>query len=122
MMTITEQIKENEIKLIDAFQKCDLKLIDNFLHNNALFVYPNGLLLTKEDVMENYRSGNSAFRSIVVDDQVIKIIDDTVTVSVIMELSGKYKDQIINNKFRYIRVWKLFHNAWKVIATSGVQL
>ncbi len=121
-MTTTEQTIENEKKLLDAFQKCDLIAIDNFLHDNALFIYPNGLLLTKEIVMDNYRSGISAFSSIVTSEQVIKIIDDIATVSVVMELSGVYKDQIINNKFRYIRVWKLFNNGWKVIATSGVQL
>ncbi|HSH65720.1 MAG TPA: nuclear transport factor 2 family protein [Bacteroidia bacterium] len=117
-----EEIINCEKNLLDAFQRCDLSLIDHFLHSNAQFIYPNGLLLTKPTVLENYRSGNSAFHSIETSEQVIEIIDDTATVSMIMELKGTYKDQQINNKFRYIRVWKLMQDEWKVIATSGVQL
>jgi ketosteroid isomerase-like protein len=117
-----EEISRHEQNLLDAFQKSDLISIETYLHDDALFVYPNGLLLTKSQVLDNYRSGNSAFNTINTSDQEIKIINKTAVVSVVMELDGMYKDQIIKNKFRYIGVWELFADGWKVIATSGVQL
>ncbi len=55
-------------------------------------------------------------------DQIIKSIDNISTVSVTLYLKGKYADQIIDGKFRYLRVWKLFDNSWKVIAGSGFQI
>ena len=117
-----EQIIENEKILLDAFQNCDLKILDDLIHDNAHFVYPNGLLVTKSIVMDNYRSGNSAFNSVTASEQEINFIDDTAIVVVILDLNGKYKEQLINQKFQYIRVWKLFNDKWKVIAVSGVQI
>jgi ketosteroid isomerase-like protein len=117
-----EQIISNEKTLLDAFQNCDLQTLEYLLHDNAVFIYPNGLLFAKSTVLDNYRSGISAFSSIVTSEQTINIIDDTAVVSLVMELTGKYKDQLIQNKFRYIRVWKLFNDGLKVITTCGVQL
>jgi ketosteroid isomerase-like protein len=117
-----DQIEENENRLLDAFGNKDLKTIDELIHDHALFVYPNGLPVTKEMVLENYRSGNSAFSTIIPGDQVINFFDDTAVVSLNLELKGNYHEQIVSAAFRYIRVWKLFHGSWKVIAVCGVPI
>jgi hypothetical protein len=115
-----EQVMACEKKLLDAFMNKDLKIIEELLHEHSIFVYPNGETVTKAMVLENYRSGNSAFTNISASDQLINLIEDTAVVSVNLELKGKYHDQVISSEFRYIRVWKLFNNGWKVIAVSGV--
>jgi hypothetical protein len=116
------QIIALEKKLMGAFVRNDLETIDELIHDDALFVYPNGLTVTKAMVMENYRSGNSAFRTISASDQIINLIDDVAVVSLNLELKGKYFEEVINSRFRYIRVWKLIHEAWKVVAVSGVPI
>jgi hypothetical protein len=60
--------------------------------------------------------------SIKASDQKINVIDNTAVVSVNLEMTGKYNDQVINQQFRYIRVWKSFIDSWKVIAVSGVPI
>lgn len=117
-----EQIIKNEKKLLDAFANKDLEVVDELLHENSLFVYPNGQTVTKSMVLENYRNGNSAFTTILASDQIINLIEDTAIVSINLELKGKYFDEIVSSQFRYIRVWKLFNNTWKVIAVCGVAL
>ena len=120
MMEIKNQIITCEKKLLDAFMNTDLEIIDELLHDDALFVYPNGQPVTKTMVLDNYRSGNSAFSTIKSSDEIINLISDTAVVSVNLELTGIYHDQLISSQFRYIRVWKLFNEKWKVIAVSGV--
>ncbi len=117
-----EQIVENKKKLLNAFQNCDLKTLDELLHDGVRFVIPNGELLDKNTVLENYRKGNSAFSTIRVSDQAIQLTNDTAVVTMIMDMEGKYHEQFINKKFRYIRVWQTIDNTLKVIAVSGVQL
>ncbi len=117
-----KQIEECEKKLLDAFGSKDLKTIDKLIHDHALFVYPNGLPVTKEMVMENYRSGNSAFSTIIPSDQIINLFEDTAVVSLNLELKGNYHEQLVSAEFRYIRVWKLFNGNWKVITVSGVPI
>jgi ketosteroid isomerase-like protein len=120
--TIKDQIAANEETLLNAFQQCDLETLDKLLHDNVMFVLPNGEQVNKTQVLDNYRSGNMAMSTITPSEQVIQITDDNAVVALIMKMQGNYFDQIISRKFRYIRVWKRFGTDWKVIAVSGVQL
>lgn len=63
-LDISYQIQENEIELINAFQNCDLNKLKKLIHENALFILPNGLNLTKAMVLDNYNSGRTAMASI----------------------------------------------------------
>lgn len=94
----------------------------NLLSDNLIFNIPTGQTITKEIDIENYRSGIMTVSEILATDQIIKSIDDISTVAVTLDLKAKYADQIIDGKFRYLRVWKLFDNSWKVIAGSGFQI
>ncbi len=116
------QLQELEKKLLNAFGNKDLQTMDELIHDQALFVYPNGLPVTKSMVLENYRSGKSAFSAIVPGEEMIHLFDDTAVVSLHLELKGNYQEQVISAGFRYIRVWKLFQGQWKVIAVSGVPI
>ncbi|HTA81439.1 MAG TPA: nuclear transport factor 2 family protein [Bacteroidia bacterium] len=122
MTNPTSTIQANEKRLLKAFETCSIEVLDELIHESAFFVIPNGVLCTKKMVLDNYRSGQTAMSSITASEQVINILDDTAVVSVVLEMQGKYNDQVISRKFRYLRVWKLFNNNWKVIAVSGVQL
>ena len=74
--------------------------------------------VTKTMVMENYRSGNSAFSTIIPSDQIINLFEDTAVVSLNLELKGNYHEQLVSAEIRYIRVWKLFTGNWRVITVS----
>ena len=115
-------ISEKESELLTAFQSCDLDTLDKLIHETALFVLPNGLTVTKSKVLDSYRSGNTAMTSMKASDQIIMLTDKTAVVSVNLEMYGKYNDTIISQQFRYIRVWELIDNSWKVIAVSGVPI
>ncbi|HXD94076.1 MAG TPA: nuclear transport factor 2 family protein [Bacteroidia bacterium] len=124
-MELTEtknQIIELEKKLLDAFANKNLVTLDELIHPNAIFILPNGLSVTKTNVLDNYRSGNSAFTNIHAADQLINIIDDTAIVSLNLNMEGKYFDKTISAQFRYLRAWKHTNNKWQVIATSGVPI
>lgn len=121
-MGYEQQILENEKRLLTAFKDKDLETLDELLHDDLLFILPNGLTETKISLLDNYRSGNTVMTSISPSDYVINFIGDNAIVSLNLELKGQYFDHIIEAKFRYIRVWKLLGGSWKVIAGGGIQL
>jgi hypothetical protein len=121
-MTQDEQIIECESRLLEALKTGNIKVLDELLHDNLIFNIPTGLTITKAMDIDNYRSGILKIFEILTTDQIIKSIDDISTVAVTLDLKAKYADQIIDGKFRYLRVWKLFGNSWKVIAGSGFQI
>lgn len=121
-MTKKEEIVGVENSLLEAIQNCNIEMLEELLHDDLLFILPNGQTITKVMDMDVYRSHNMAIESLVSRDQQINFIDDTAIVSVTIELKGKYFDHIIDGNFCYLRVWKLFTDKWKVIAGSGVSL
>jgi hypothetical protein len=120
-MTQDEQIIECENRLLEALKTGDIKVLDELIHDNLIFNIPTGQTITKAMDIDNYRSGIMTVSEILATDQIIKSIDDISTVAVTLYLKAKYGDQIVDGKFRYLRVWKLIENSWKVIAGSGFQ-
>lgn len=121
-MTQDEQIIECEKRLLEGIRNGDVRVLDELLYENLIFNIPNGQTITKEIDIENYRSGIFTVYEILTINQIINSIDDFSTVSMTVYLKAKYADQIVDGKFKYLRVWKLFDNSWKVIAGSGFQI
>ena len=115
-------ILEKEKELLKAFTSCDIDTIDELLHNDVVYIIPNGRLLTKARVLQNYSSGGTAISSIRSEEQSVHFVDDCAVVAMILHLSGKYYDQVVDRKFRYLRVWKLLDGHWKVITISSVPI
>jgi hypothetical protein len=117
-----QDIIDCENRLLDAIRSGDINTLDELLHESLIFNIPTGQTITKEMDIENYRSGIMCVYDISTTDQTIKTIDNISTVAVTIHLKAKYADQIIDGKFRYLRIWKLFNNSWKIIAGSGFQI
>lgn len=121
-MTPQEQIIICENRLFEAMKMCDTKVLDELIHDSLIFNIPSGHTITKTMDLENYRSGILTVYDILATDQVIRTIENISTVAVTVYLKAKYADQIIEGKFRYLRVWKMINNSWEIIAGSGVQI
>ncbi|HYF03508.1 MAG TPA: nuclear transport factor 2 family protein [Patescibacteria group bacterium] len=121
-MTAKEQISECEKNLLKAIKSHDIDALDRMLHDGLLFNTPDGKTVTKEMDLQLHRSGAMVVDSIASSDEIISVIGDTAVVSILIETSGSILDQVLKGKFRYIRVWKLFDETWKVIGGSLVQV
>ena len=121
-MTIEDEIIILEDKLIAAIKDGNTTVLDKLLHDDLVFNIPNGLTISKSMDLESYGSGVMKVYDIRIIDRIIKSIDDFSIVAVTVHLKAKYRDQTIDGKYRYLRVWKLFDNSWKIIAGSGFQI
>jgi ketosteroid isomerase-like protein len=117
-----QQIIECEKRLLAAFKNNDIEVVEELLHDNLLFNIPNGQTVTKEMDIANLRSGFIKIIEISTSEQQICITDNIATVAVTMHVRAKYEDNLMENKFRYLRVWKFDNDSWKVIAGSGFQI
>jgi ketosteroid isomerase-like protein len=117
-MSIKQQIIEHESQLLKAMQTNDLISLDSLIHNDLLFNTPDGQIVTKEMDLQAYRSGKVNFQSLTPTDLQLNEIGDTVVVAVTIEIKGEYFNQKVDDKLRYLRVWKKIDNLWKVIAGS----
>src|SRR5688572_9244309 len=118
-MKITkEAIVEIEYKLIEGIKTCNISFLDSLLHDELLFMVPNGQVITKEMDLASHRSGEMVVEQLIPAIEEINIIDDTAIVIVVYDTKGTMLGNPIEGQFRYIRIWKLFKDGLKVIGGS----
>jgi hypothetical protein len=116
------QVVELENKLIEAIKSSDVDFLNEILHNDLLFMIPNGQIITKADDLASHRAKRMIVEKIESTIELINIIDDTAVVVVVYDTKGQMLGNPIEGKFRYIRIWKLSETGLKVIAGSSMQL
>lgn len=117
-----EEIIEIENTLLQGIKSSDLKLLDKILHDDLLFIAPNGQIITKEMDLASHRAGEMEVEQIVATFEDIKIIGDNAVVVIVYKTKGKMLGNSIQGKFRYIRIWKMFADGLKVIGGSCFQI
>lgn len=111
-----------EDELIRAIRASDVVALDQLLHDDLLFVTPNGQTVTKQMDMESHRSGQMIVEKLESVIEEINVIEDTAVVTVVYQTKGTMLGNPIGGRFKYIRVWKLFETGWKVIAGSSMMV
>lgn len=122
MVIQRHEIVDLEGKLIEGIKTSDIPFLDKILHDDLLFLAPNGQLITKAMDLASHKAGQMIVDEITSIIQEIKIIDDTAMVAIVYNTKGKMLGTPINGQFRYIRVWKRFGDGLKVIGGSCIKL
>src|SRR4051812_9900342 len=108
-MSITKtEIIGLEKKLVEGIKKSDISFLDKVLHNDLLFMMPDGQIITKAIDLASHSSGEMVVEQLLPTIENIKIIDDTAIVIVVYDTKGILLGNAIQGLFRYIRVWKQF--------------
>jgi hypothetical protein len=118
-MEITKQhVIDLEQKLIEGIRSSNIQFLGNILHDNLLFIAPDGNVITKEIDLASHRSGAMKVEKIISNIEAINIIGDCAVVIVVYDTKGSMLGNPIQGKFRYIRIWKQFNDGLKVIGGS----
>ena len=120
--TLEAQIIAREQELLRAITTNDVASLDDLLHHDLLFNGPDGQTGTKALDLANYRSGGIQLRRADASDRLVSTIGDDVVVAVTVTLEGSYLGVPVDGRYRYLRVWKQFAGAWRVIAGSVVPI
>lgn len=115
MDELKKELMACEYELLKAMRNSDIEKMDELLHDDLLFSGPAGETITKEIDLETYRSENMVVLGNTASDQEISIFGDTAIVLVNIALKAQFMQELVEGRFRYIRVWKNSSNVWKVI-------
>ena len=122
-MNITKTvIAELENKLVEGIKKSDIVFLDKVLHDDLLFLAPNGQLITKAIDLASHKAGEMTVEQLIPTIEEINIIGDTAVVVVVYDTKGTMLGTPIQGQFRYIRIWKQFPGGLKVIGGSCFKL
>ena len=111
-------IERMEFLLAEGIKNSNLEFLDKTIHNDLLFLAPDGQTITKEMDLAAHKGGGMVVDELNAIIEDVRIIGDTAISIVIYDTKGKMFGQPIEGKFKYIRVWKKFDDGLKVIAAS----
>ncbi len=115
-------IIEIENQLIQGIKTSDVKLLDKLLHDDLLFIAPNGKTVTKEMDLASHRAGDMVVNELISKIEEINIIGDNAIVVVVYDTKGTMLGNTMQGQFRYIRIWKMFHDGIKIIGGSCLKV
>jgi len=122
MKITSAEIIDLENQLLEAIKKSNTSFLEKILHDDLLFIIPNGNVITKEMDLASHRSGEMVVEKINSTINQINLIEDLAVVTVVYFTKGSMLGNPIQGKFRYIRFWKQFPDGLKVIGGSCIQL
>ncbi len=117
-----DSVLEAEMGLIVGIRKSDVQYLSRILHDDLLFIVPNGQAITKQMDLDAHRKGDMVVESLIPSFEDIRILGDMATVIVVYETKGTMLGNPIQGKFRYIRMWKEYSDGLKVIGGACFML
>jgi ketosteroid isomerase-like protein len=118
MQLLGPHIIESEARLVAAMKNGDVATLDALIHDDLIFITPDGKPATKSMDLDAYRSGNMQVHELEPQMEFIKLFGDTAAISLTAQMKGVYMGQDFEGNFRYLRIWKLFDDQCKIIAGS----
>tara|TARA_R110000868_G_scaffold211928_2_gene461941 strand:+ start:374 stop:745 length:372 start_codon:yes stop_codon:yes gene_type:complete len=117
-----DEVIKLELQLIDAIKSGDTVFIEKVLHDDLLFLAPNGQVITKKMDLASHHSGEMIVEHLIAEFEDFKIVDDTAISIVVYDTKGTMLGSPIHGQFRYIRNWKLFADGIKVISGACLKV
>lgn len=117
-----EQVLNAESQLVTALANSDLELLEKLLHDDLIFVGPDGQTITKAMDMKFYRSGIMNIETITPQIENLNLLGNNAVVTILVQLKGRMSGESFEGKFRYLRVWESDNGKLKVIAGSCVRI
>ena len=111
-----------EQELLEAIKSSNIVRLNALLHDDLLFVTPDGQTITKQMDLEAHRTKAMVVEEIKSDVEEITFIDNSAIVVLVYNTKGKMMGNAIDGKYKYIRVWNLLDEEWKIIGGSCVKL
>lgn len=113
------QVLEAEELLAKAMLESDTDILDTLLSSDLIFTNHLGQVLGKNDDLEAHKSGLIHISNLSVDEQLVKLQQDTAVVFAKVTICGDYDGLPADGTFRFTRVWQYTDNRWKVIAAHS---
>lgn len=115
-------ILDLETALIEAIKISDVPFIDNILHDELLFLAPNGQVVTKQMDLASHRAGDMVVEMLIPTFEACHILGNTAVSIVVYDTKGTMLGHPIAGLFRYIRTRQVVGDSMKILSGACVQL
>jgi hypothetical protein len=102
---VEQEISDLLDRYTQALLKKDSAALDRIWADDLSFINLHGQLLTKQNRMDNIKTGATAFESIKLSDKRIRVYGDAAVATLRVELEGQYSGQDGSGTYGVTTVW-----------------
>lgn len=122
MNSVKKDIISLEYQLVEAIKTSDTDFLEKILHEDLLFMAPNGMIVTRAMDLASHKAGDMVVISLTPQVEQINLLGENALSVMVYDTKGTMMGQPIEGKFRYIRVWKSGEKGWQVIGGACMQI
>jgi ketosteroid isomerase-like protein len=114
-------------QLEDAWRVAMLKgnsaAMESLLADDYTAITAKGAIQTKEQALDNLKSGAFQLTSLSISDRKVRIYGTTAVVTSLAELTGSRNDQDVTGRYRYTRVYvRNPQGQWKIVSFEASRI
>ena len=120
---VRHEIDQLEDTWRSAILKGNTAAMDALLADDYMAISASGTLQSKEQTLENLRSGRVHFTTLDISDRKVRFYGTTALVTSIATIQGTTADGEISGNYRYARVYvRNSQGAWKVVSFEASRI
>jgi ketosteroid isomerase-like protein len=106
-----------------AMLKGNSVALESLLADDYTAITAKGAIQTKEQTIDNLKSGGFQLTSLAISDRKVRIYGTTAVVTSLAELTGSRKDQELTGRYRYTRVYvRNPQGQWKIVSFEASRI
>lgn len=113
-----DKIKRIEYELVEAFLHRDLKTLERILADEFIITDPHGPSFTKEQYLADMGANRVSFRSLVIDEVEVRVIENTAVVTGKATADGRSLDGHYKGRYSFMDVYLKKSSGWQVILSA----
>jgi len=121
-ITTEQTLMKMEQEIADGIEKGDLSVYDKYTAANAVFTDPGGMLLSKAQLLAQFKSGDLKIESTKIADMKVQMFGNTAIVTYRTTDKGMYKGKDISGEYRWTDVFSKMAGKWKMIGGQGTPI
>ena len=111
------EIDQLEDEWREAILTSDFKVMDSLLADDYMAITPSGTLQSRDEALQNLRSGRVHFTTLNVSDRKVRFYGSTAVVTSLANIQATTPDGQVNGSYRYTRVYvRDAQGAWKIVS------
>jgi len=111
------EIDQLEDEWRDAILTSNIKALDSLLAFDYMAVTPSGTLQSRDEAIENLRTGRVHFTRLTVTDRKVRFYGTTAVVTSLANVQATTPDGQVSGNYRYTRVYvRNAQGAWKIVS------
>jgi len=120
--TVEQEIKTLQAQDVQAILKGDTSFLEKYYADDYIAIHGNGMLSTKAEEIENFKSGATKYDSISVREAKIRTYGDTAVVNALASVKATFNGKPYIGDVRNTRVWVKQNSTWKLVLFQATRL